>query len=342
MTTHDDAARVTIFDVAKEAGVSYSTVSRVVNGRPHIAAETRARVERAMRSLGYVADLRARSLAGGRTQILGLVLNDVASSYMASLVAAVDTSVATTGYDLMLCTTHSRAGRVERYLRQLTSGLVDGLIVLNPPERDTYLAPLRDRRFPHVVVDHDGPRIGSSVVRPANWSGAQEGVHHLVGLGHTRIGVVGGDPLAGSAQVRQRAQVAALVEAGLPTDGLVETGGFLVEDGYRAGRALLDRPDRPTAVVTGNDLAALGVMEAARSLGLDVPADLSVVGFDDVIEARLTRPSLTTVHQPFDALGATATSLLLELVAQPGLLPRTVELPAELVVRGSTAPPGTA
>jgi LacI family transcriptional regulator len=267
------------------------------------------------------------------------VLNDVASSYMASLVASVDTSVAATGYDLMLCTTHSRAGRVERYIRQLTRGLVDGLVVLNPRERDTYFASLQQQRFPHVVIDHDGSPIDSCVVRPANNDGAKAAVRHLVDLGHRRIGVISGDLETGPAQVRQAAHIKALREAGLDPSDLVESGGYLREDGHRAAMRLLARSDRPTAVVTGNDLSALGVVDAARELGLRVPADLSVVGFDDVIEARITIPGLTTVAQPFDAIGSAATSLLLEAIADPDLVPRTVELPARLIVRESTAPP---
>jgi LacI family transcriptional regulator len=332
-------SRVTIFDVALAAGVSYSTVSRVVNGQRHIATATRERVERAMAELGYVADLRARSLAGGRTQILGLLLLDINSDFMAEIVRAVDDEVSRSGYDLMLCTTHARTGDPGDYVRRLVPGLVDGLMILIPQDLDRYLRLLQEPGFPHVLIDHNGPLEGSSIVRSTNVQGVRDAVRHLVDLGHQRIAHIRGDEGLETARIREETFLAECERLGVPAQ--VVPGGYDEPDGHRAGLALLDQPaeQRPTAVFAANDAVALGVLAAARSLGLAVPREVSVVGFDDVTSARLATPPLTTVRQPLAAMGRVATDLLLDqLGPRPGE-PRVVELATELVVRDSTGPP---
>lgn len=332
-------SRVTIFDVAVAAGVSYSTVSRVVNGQRHIAASTRERVERVMADLGYVADLRARSLAGGSTTILGLLLLDIASDYMAEIVRAVDDEVSRSGYDLMLCTTHSRTGDPADYVRRLAPGLVDGLMILVPQEDDRYLRALQTPGFPHVLIDHHGPLEGSSIVRATNDRGIRDAVRHLVGLGHTRITHLRGDEGQDTTRIREAAFRSECKVLGVRAS--VVTGGFQEVGGHHAGLAVLDVPvgQRPTAVLAANDAAAIGMLAAARSLGLRVPDDVSVVGFDDVTSARLTSPRLTTVRQPLAAMGRVATELLLQQLRGEPASPTVVELATELVVRESSAAP---
>ncbi|MGJ7439820.1 LacI family DNA-binding transcriptional regulator [Aquipuribacter sp. MA13-6] len=338
-------SRVTIFDVAVAAGVSYSTVSRVVNGQRHIAVATRARVERAMAELGYVADLRARSLAGGSTTILGLLLLDINSDYMVEIVRAVDDEVSRSGYDLMLCTTHSRTGDPGDYVRRLAPGLVDGLMVLVPQDNDRYLQVLRASGFPHVLIDHHGSPEGSSVVRATNDQGIRDAVRHLAGLGHTRITHLRGDEGQDTTRIREAAFRSECERLGVRAT--VAPGGFNEVVGHPAALAVLDVPDgdggtagvRPTAILAANDAAALGVLSAARSLGLRVPEDVSVVGFDDVTSARLTSPRLTTVRQPLASMGRVATELLLSQLGAEPSEPRLVELPTELVVRESSGPP---
>lgn len=338
-TSQQRGGRVTIFDVAQASGVSYSTVSRVVNGRRHIAPDTRARVEQAMAELGYVADLRARSLAGGRTHILGLVLLDINSGYMTDTVRAVDDEVSRSGYDLMLCTTHARHGDPSAYVRRLAPGVVDGLMIVAPMQTEKYLAALQSAHFPHVMFDHFGPAAGSSVIRSANAEGVAAGVQHLLDLGHTHIAHVRGDPTQDTATIRDATFLAQTRAAGVRAESVA--GCYQERSGYDAAAALLDRPvaDRPTAVFAANDASATGVLRAAYERGIRVPDELSVMGFDDVREARLTSPQLTTIRQPLDEMGRVATRLLLEHVADPDREPELVELPTELVVRDSTAPP---
>jgi LacI family transcriptional regulator len=332
-------SRVTIFDVALAAGVSYSTVSRVVNGQRHIAAATRERVERAMAELGYVADLRARSLAGGSTKILGLLLLDINSEFMAEIVRAVDDEVSRSGYDLMLCTTHARTGDPSDYVRRLAPGLVDGLMILIPQDPERYLRLLQEPGFPHVLIDHNGPLEGSSIVRSTNVQGVRDAVRHLVDLGHVRIAHVRGDEGQETARIREETFVAECERLG--AQPRVVPGGYDETDGHKAGLALLSEPadSRPTAVFSANDAQALGVLAAARSLGLAVPRDVSVVGFDDITSARLASPPLTTVRQPLASMGRVATDLLLGQLGPRHEEPRLVELATELVVRDSTAPP---
>lgn len=333
---------MTIFDVAVAAGVSYSTVSRVVNGQRHIAEATRARVERAMAELGYVADLRARSLAGGSTKILGLLLLDINSDYMAEIVRAVDDEVSRSGYDLMLCTTHSRTGDPGDYVRRLAPGLVDGLMILVPQDNDRYLQVLRTSGFPHVLIDHHGASGGSSVVRATNEQGVRDAVRHLAGLGHTAITHLRGDEGQDTTRIREAAFRSECERLGVRAT--VAPGGFNELVGHPAALAVLDVPAdlRPTAVVAANDAAALGVLSAARALGLRVPEDVSVVGFDDVTSARLTSPRLTTVRQPLASIGRVATELLLSHLGPEPAEPRLVELATELVVRESSGPPPAA
>lgn len=330
---------MTIFDVAVAAGVSYSTVSRVVNGQRHIAAATRERVERAMADLGYVADLRARSLAGGSTTILGLLLLDINSDCMVEIVRAVDDEVSRSGYDLMLCTTHSRTGDPVDYVRRLAPGLVDGLMILVPQEDDRYLQALQSPGFPHVLIDHHGRLEGSSIVRATNEQGIRDAVRHLAGLGHTAITHLRGDQGQDTTRIREAAFRSACQALGVRAT--VVPGGFKEAGGHHAGLTVLDVPvwQRPTAVMAANDAAAIGVLAAARSLGLRVPEDLSVVGFDDVTSARLSSPRLTTVRQPLAAMGRVATELLLQQLGRDPAAPAVVELATELVVRQSSAPP---
>ena len=331
-------ASVTIFDVAREAGVSTATVSRVANRHPNIRPETRQRVEDAMAKLGYVANLRARGLAGGKTNVIGLLVDDLESSYIAQIAQGVDRAVSGHGYDVLLSTMHLRQSRT-LYVEQLFNGIVDGLIVLLASGFEPYLPQVARRGFPVVLIDH-APTEAAPVVKTANHAGTTIAIEHLVELGHRRIGFVTGFLDVSSAKERLDAYQSTLFQLDIPYDpDLIEDGDFLPESGAKAGAALLDLEDPPTAILCSSDMEAFGVLQVARERGISVPSDLSVVGFDDIPEAGYVTPPLTTVRQPMLDMGRVSAELLMDAISGSGVPMSTVELPTELIIRESTAPP---
>jgi LacI family transcriptional regulator len=334
---------VTIHDVAREAEVSYATVSRVVNNKDCIVPEKRARVQAAMERLGYVPNVQARKLAGGRSQVVGLVLHDVWSSYVVEILRGIDEELAAAEYDLMLYTSRRRSASESAHVTALTQGLAEGLLLLLPRGLSRYVERLQQRHFPFVLIDHDAPGGNVHGVVATNRQGARDAIRYLLDLGHRRIGFITGNMAVDSARARLDGYCDALSERGLALDPqLVVEGDFLQPRALATARQLLRLPDRPTAIFASNDLSAFGVLDAARELGLRVPEDLSVVGFDDIPQAAYARPMLTTVRQPLEEMGRVATRMLLAAMRSPHNAPTAVELPTQLIVRGSTAAPGAA
>ena len=339
MSDFSQKPAVTIMDVAKHAGVSYSTVSRVANGYKFIKPVTREKVQKAMDELGYVANLKARSLAGGRSNMIGLLVFDLENSYFTEVVRGIDAEVSALNYDMMISTTHQRREREKAYIGQLTSGIVDGLIIMLPQEIDSWLEPLRQRNIPYVLIDHESGLGQGHIIRTANRRGAIETTNHLVDLGHTQIGLIAGTPSVQSGRERIEGFHHALAERGLSADdNLILQGDFDEKSGYECGMRLLSLSpsERPTAIFALNDAMAIGVYEAAEQLGLSIPEDLSVIGFDDIPEAKYLRPQLTTVRQPQREIGQTATRLLVELIENPDRALETITLETKFIQRKST------
>jgi LacI family transcriptional regulator len=331
---------VTIVDVAREAGVSYSTVSRVINNGDHVKLEKRERVLKAMAKLGFSVNQQARSLRGGRSNTIGLLVRDLGTGYVGELVRGIDAVLDEAGYDLMLHTTHRSKTKEAAYVATLTRGLADGLLLILPRDPEAYIESLRIRRFPFVLIDHQGIDNKGPAVGATNRQGSLDATRHLIHQGHRRIGFVTGHPELGCSQDRLAGYTTALTEAGLAIDSsLIREGDFHQPRGYSAASELLALPDPPTAIFAANDVSAFGVMEAVRDQGKRIPNDISIVGFDDIPQAGQVHPPLTTVRQPLEAMGCTAARMLLELLADPGRRPERVELPTELIVRDSTAPP---
>ncbi|MBK8989105.1 MAG: LacI family DNA-binding transcriptional regulator [Chloroflexi bacterium] len=332
---------VTIVDVAREANVSYATVSRVVNNFAHVKPETRERVEAAMSKLGYVVNLKARSLAGGRSQVVGVLIYELDTSYHVEIVKGVDAEIANSNYDLMLSTTHKRKGKESTYVTQLTQGMADGLLVVLPRNLEAYQGDLDRKRFPYVLIDHPGLGIGDcSAVLTANWQGAYDATRYLIELGHKRIGFVTGFIEVASAQDRLAGYQTALRDHGLLVDPeLICKGDFLEQSGHDAALKFLQLNKPPTAVFASSDICAFGVMKAVQAAGGRVPEDVSIMGFDDVPEASYMRPMLTTVRQPLRSMGQEATRILIERIEDPTLPTKRVEFATELIVRESCQSP---
>jgi len=329
---------VTIFDVAEEAGVSYSTVSRVVNNKAYVKPTTREKVLKAMDRLGYRANIQARSLAGGHSSVIGLLVVDLATQYVGELVRGIDEVLAANKYELMLYTTHRRVTKEADYVNMMARGFADGLIIVLPRKPEAYLMSLRERQFPYVLLDQFGVDDSDLSVIAENFRGAYKATQHLIQLGHQRIGMITGWMDMASARQRLDGYHAALNDHGiLPDPQLIYEGNFTQLCGRQGADYLLELSSPPTAFFASNDDSAVGVMEAARARGLIVPADLSVVGFDDIPLAKVLSPRLTTVKQPLTEMGNVAAQLLLDLIQDPDEVQQSIVLPTELVIRESTA-----
>ncbi|MCA0145612.1 LacI family DNA-binding transcriptional regulator [Blastococcus sp. LR1] len=329
--------RVTMQQVAAEAGVSISTVSKVINGRYGVSGETIDHVNRVIERLGYEASLVARSLRNRRTNVIGVLVMDF-EPFSTEVLKGVADAIHGSGYELIA---YSAGGHVEaregwerRSLSRLMGSLVDGAVLVTPTVVDV------QSDGPVVAVDpHTGP-AGLPSVAGDNLQGARLGVEHLLSLGHTRIGMITGRTDLMSAQQREQGYCEALLAAGLPVDrSLMRSGGFEPELAREAARDLLSRAEPPTAVFAANDLSALATLEVARELGLDVPGRLSLVGFDNIPESALADPPLTTVHQPMRRMGEEATTMLLGLIAGEAVETPQRVLATSVVVRASSAPP---
>ena len=317
-----------------------STVSHVLNGTHFVSSELTARVLQAVEELDYRLNPVARSLAGGRSGVIGLMVPEVGISYSGEILRGIDEELACDGYDLLLHTTHNQRVKEPVFVHKLAQGLTEGLLLLLPSDPNAYLAPLHKKKFPYVVIDHQGFDDFSPTVVSTNWRGAFDATQYLITLGHRRIGFVAGASHTSSAHEREQGYRAALQRAGIPFDAaLMREGQFLRPPSYEAALHLLDLPDPPTAIFAANDVAAFGVIDAIHARGLCFPDDVSVVGFDDIPEAAAARPALTTVRQQLIEMGRTAVRMLVEYIAQPERPTRRITLDTELIIRESCKPP---
>jgi LacI family xylobiose transport system transcriptional regulator len=327
----------TIDVIAREAGVSAPTVSKVINGRADVAPSTRLRVEAAIRQHGYRRPVRR----GRRAPLLEVIFHELESEWALEIVRGVERVAGRHQLAVVLTEMQGRrrpgAGWIEGALARRPMGVIAVFSDVDEAMREQ----LRSRGIPFAVVDpageplHDTPSIGAT-----NWNGGLAATRHLLGLGHRRIGVIGGPAGVLCSRARVDGFRAAMDEAGVPIDpSIVSHGAFQVDEGLATARRLLARRDRATAIITGNDLQALGVYQAAREARLHIPEDLSVVGFDDLPIAQWVSPPLTTVRQPLMEMAEAAAELVLALARGEESPQTRVELSTELVVRESTAPP---
>jgi LacI family xylobiose transport system transcriptional regulator len=323
--------RVTIAQVAEAAGVSAATVSKVLNGRADVAGTTRERVERLLGEHGY------RRRANARTDLLEVVFNELESPWAMEIVKGVEEVAREHGLGVVLSAQEGPGALGTGWVGAVAARRSAGVILVVSELTREQAERLGEREIPFVVVDPAGePAPDVPSVGATNWGGGLAATRHLLGLGHERIGMIGGPRRMLCSRARVDGYRAALDTAGVPVDErLVRWGDFHVEAGFEHGRALLSRADRPSAVFAGSDLQAFGVYEAARVLGLRVPEELSVVGFDDLPMARWAWPPLTTVRQPLMEMAATAARMVVG-----GEAPRRVELSTALIERASTAAPG--
>jgi LacI family transcriptional regulator len=333
-------SKVTIIDVAAEANVSYGTVSRVINHDVHVKQETRDRVLQTMVRLGYVANRQARSLAGGRTNSIGVLIPDLGTGYIGEIIRGIDAELGLSDLDLILYTTHRTASKEANYVTNLATGMVDGLILVLPRSPADFIGILTKQDFPFILIDHQGIGPDCPAVGAANWQGGFTATEYLIKLGHQRIGFITGWMDLGCALDRLDGYRSALRTNHIPdAPELIYEGTFFQPDGFNGASILLDLPNPPTAIFASNDVMAMGVMDAIRHRGLRVPDDVSVIGFDDIPQASLIHPALTTVRQPLEKMGRVATQMLLELLNKSQKKIGRIELPTELIIRDSCKVP---
>lgn len=333
-------ARVTIREVADEAGVSIATVSRVLNGRDDVAPETRELVSRVIQARGYIANRNARGLSAGRTGLVGVLVPLVFPVYFSAILSGASEALYEHDLRVLLSPTGHEHDREVTLIDRLMHGLTDGALIVLPEESSDELERLLDAGYNFVVVD---PRLRLNgripSVSAAHTSGADQAMRHLLGLGHRRIAAVTGPSGWVATEDRRRGYHAALAAAGiLPDPALEVESDFEIAGGEKAAGALLDLRDPPTAIFAFNDNLAIGAIQAARARGLRVPEDLSVVGFDDSEHATIVSPALTTVRQPLAEMGRTAVSFLTRLLDRQRFETLHIELGTRLVVRESTGP----
>ena len=327
--------RTTINDVALAAGVSVATVSKAINGRYGVSPETLSHVMGIVEDLGYESSIVATSMRRRSTNVIGVLVAEF-EPFALQLLRGVSTALETTDYDVLAYAGSVSAGEhlgwERRSLSRLGGTLIDGAILVTPTTTPTQTS------VPIVAVDPHVGAADAATVTVANVEGAQSATEHLISLGHRRIAHLRGRTDLESAREREQGYRSALEAAGIPFDPtLVVDGSYRAADSTAGANAILDLADTPTAVFAANDLSAIEMMRVAAERGLRVPSDLSVVGFDDILDAGSHVPQLTTVRQPLPEMGTAAVRMLLDVLQ--GHDPEPIRMPTTLVVRESTAPP---
>lgn len=326
---------VTIQDVAETAGVSVSTVSRVLNNKDDVAPATYEKVQRVIEELGYTSSLAARSMRSRRTGVIGLIVPDVGDPFSILVMKGVNRAITELDYDLIIYTSgsikkRSAAERERHFVSLLNGSIADGVIIVTPAATTFSTA------APVVTIDPNNECPECLTIIATNHAGALAAMEYLISLGHRRIGFISGRPDLQSANHRLQGYLDALRQTNIPQDpALIEIGDFSRETGRICARRLLSLPEPPTAIFAANDQSAFGAIEAAREMGLRVPDDLSVIGFDNIPEAAYYNPALTTVDQFIEQMGYVATEMLLGLVQGEPLENDLHLMPTQLVVRDS-------
>lgn len=333
---------VTIIDVAKKAGVSPSTVSRVISGNPRISTETIRKVKKIMDELGYHPNVMAKSLVSKTTQTIGILLPRSAEElflnlFFSEIIRGVVTQSTRSGYDLMMTTGTSEREEVEAITRLVKGRRVDGVILLYSRKSDPVISFLQEMKFPFVLVgrSEDFPNVLS--VDNNNVQAAYDATRHLITQGHTRIGFVSGPPNLIVSRDRMDGYVQAMREAQLPiqSEWIVE-GEFLQESGYRAMSFFMNLPERPTALVVIDDIVAFGVLRGVTELGYKVPTDLSLVGFNNIPMSELSSPPLSSIDIGIYQLGYTASQTLIKAVKGEPIHHHHIIIPHRLMIRESS------
>ncbi len=327
---------VTIQDVAKTAGVSVSTVSRVLNGKVDVALETQDRIRSVIDNLGYTTNLAARSMRSFKKNMVGLIMPDIAYPFAIEVMKGVNQAIAESEFDLLVYTTgdvrkSGRASHEQKYVSLLNNSITDGSIIVAPVTGEF------STDAPIVSIDPLMSNPNYASVHATNYQGAMDAMNYLLGLGHRRIGFISGRAELESSTRRLKGYRDALEKIGLPIDEqLIAAGDYTTETGVKCTRELLSLKVPPSAIFASNDQMAMGVYQVAQERGLRIPEDLSVVGFDNIMESRYM--GLTTVDQFISEMGFVATQMLIKIINGEPLESQTYQMQTQLVIRTSCQP----
>lgn len=331
---------VTIQDVAKTAGVSVSTVSRVLNGKVDVASTTQDRILSVIDNLGYTTNLAARSMRSRKKNLVGLIMPDIAYPFAIEVMKGVNQAIAESEFDLLVYTTgdvrkSGRAFHEQKYVSLLTNSISDGVIIVAP------VAGAFNVDAPIVSIDPLASNPNYPAVHATNYQGAMDAMEYLIGLGHKRIGYISGRAELESSNRRLKGYHEALKKVGIPIDDqLIASGDYTTATGISGARQLLALENPPTAIFASNDQMAMGVFQVAEEMGIRIPEDLSVVGFDNITESKYM--GLTTVDQFIFEMGFVATQMLIKIINGMPLEDQTYKMQTQLVVRTSCRKlPGT-
>jgi len=326
--------------VARRAGVSPATVSRVVNGQTTVDRNLAKRVREAIRELGYLPNPQARALGSGRSRVLGLVISEITNPFYPELVQSFESLAEKSDFEIMLGSVIHQDGHVKRFIRRLVQRRVEGVAVMTFRADSDYLHELISHNIPLVTIDTAAPGARCLVLKIDYRSGIDQAIQHLALLGHRRIGFVSGPLQHFTNQARRDAFLASVRAVGLrPGDEPIFEGDHTFEGGVAAVRHFLSLDERPTAILASNDLTAVGVLRGLSERRMEVPQDMSVIGFDDIHLAEFAHPPLSTVRMSREALAAAAFEGLMQLtqVSSP-LPPEPIRVKTRLVIRQSTGP----
>jgi DNA-binding LacI/PurR family transcriptional regulator len=330
----------TIYDVAKEAGVSIATVSNAINGKGKVSKKKREEILEVMERLQYQPSVIASALMGKKTYTIGLLIPDVSNPFFSEIARTVEDLAHSEGYSVIVCSTDNRDERVEKYIRLLEQKNVDGILIGTGVESADILALLSEKSFPIVMIAREAAGIAVHSVLTDDFRGGAIAADHLLEKGHSKMAVLSENFKVSSSFERVRGFRFGLFEAGaeLRPEDIISCESN-IKDGKRAAIALLQGPKRPTALFCCNDLLAIGALQAAKEEGLSVPEELSIIGFDDTILSTVTNPTLTTIAQPMDQMVKLAFDLLIGSLDHTDDIKQRIVMQPELVIRESTGSP---
>jgi LacI family transcriptional regulator len=326
---------ITIQDVAKTAGVSVSTVSRVLNGKSDVALETIEKVQSVIENLGYASSLAARGMRSHRTNVIGVVISEVDSPYSLEILRGINRVIAESDYHLLIYTSGSASkfrteNQESQYVMLLNGGITDGVIVVTPSTGN--FSP----HSPLVIVDPHQNEPETHTLYATNYEGTHDAIEYLVSLGHRRIAHITGAMALISSVQRLKGYKDSMAAAGITLDeSLIQEGDFTVHTAQECTLRLLSLPNPPTAIFAANDMSAMGVYQAAQQLGVRIPQDLSVVGFDNLRDSLYLDPPLTTIDQPVFDMGVLATRIMVNILKGENAEKKQHVFPTRLVIRCS-------
>lgn len=329
----------TIKDVAKAANVSISTVSRVLNNSGYCSVKTKEKVYKAVEELKFQKSMVATAMIKKQTSTLGLIIPDIKNIFYGELTRAIEDQAHQYGFNVILCNTDNDLDKEAEYLNFLLRKGIDGIIFSTPEINDKNIKEvMKDRpEFPMILLGSQVENVRLDGVLVDNFEGGYQAVQHLLESGHRKIGYIGGQKDSYATVERYKGYAKALEDHGVPSGNLyVRLDEFKIQSGYHQGKELLSLPDRPTAIFAANDAIAVGIYKAARELDISIPAELSVIGFDDSQFAEIVFPELTTIRTPIADMGEKTVELVAKIIKEGKNFKETITFQPTLIERGST------